>query len=272
MTSTTGLAPTRPSITTTTAETEPTRPSRLRRTALAATGFLACLLPTIFTVNVSRMLLTGEYDEHRFHQATGQGLILFALWLVPLIGLLRAGWTNRRPSTALGWQHVTFVGTGIVTAAIAPGGGAPWLVGVITITGALLWLALPKRPRLRTTVQIHPVLAPVALIGCAVLTPYVVDQLAAQNAVTGGHHAENPHLFDMAWMSACLVVLGVLGAILPVARHLVGWLAACTVAVGAAGLCFGEDTTWSLLVLGTGILAGAMSFLSRRTRSTLASR
>ena len=248
------------------------RPGRLRRTALVATGFLACALPTVFTVNVTRMLLTGQYADHRFHQATGQGLILFALWLVPLVGLLRAGWSGRRPSSALGWQHVAFVATGILTAAIAPGGGAPWLVGVIAITGALTWVALPQRPRLCAGLQIDPVLAPVALIGCAVLTPYVIDQLAAQNAVTGGHHAHNPHLFDMAWMSACLIALGIVGATLPAARHLVGWLGGGVVALGAAGLLFGQDARWSSLVLGVGILAGLAGVLERRTRSAQTSR
>ena len=275
MTSTTGLEPTRSSTPVTTSGTSGTthdRPGRLRRTALVATGFLACALPTVFTVNVTRMLLTGQYADHRFHQATGQGLILFALWLVPLVGLLRAGWAGHRPSPALGWQHLAFVATGVLTAAIAPGGGAPWLVGVIALTGALTWVALPKRPRLRAEVQIDPVLAPVALIGCAVLTPYVIDQLAAQNAVTGGYHAENPHLFDMAWMSACLIALGIVGATLPAARHLVGWLGGGAFALGAAGLLFGQDAGWSSLVLAVGILAGLGCVLGRRTRSTRTNR
>ena len=55
------------------------RPSRLRRTGLAAAGFVACALPVIFTVNITRMLVTGELAEHRFHQLTCQGLLLFAL-------------------------------------------------------------------------------------------------------------------------------------------------------------------------------------------------
>ena len=263
MTSTTGLQPTH-SFMSAPSETTQGRPGRVRRTALVAAGFFACALPTVFTVNVTRMLVTGEYADHRFHQATGQGLILFALWLVPLIGLLRAGWAGRRPSPALGWQHLAFVVTGVVSAAIAPGGGAPWLVSVIAITGALAWAALPQRPTLRIKVQIDPVLAPVALLGCAVLMPFVIDQLAAQNAVTDGHHAENPHLFDMAWMSACLLVLGVLGAAVPAARHLMGWLAGGAMATGTAGLCFGEGVTWSLLVFGTGVLAGAAYLVTAR--------
>ena len=57
------------------------RPSDRRRTAVGVTGFLACALPTIFTINLSRMLLVGELSEHRFHQLTGQGLLLCLLWL-----------------------------------------------------------------------------------------------------------------------------------------------------------------------------------------------
>ena len=130
--------------------TEPARkPGRLRRTGLGVAGFLACALPVVWTVNLSRMLLVGELDEHRFHQLTGQGLFLCALWLIGLVPLLRAGWVGRRPSSAAGLLHLTFVGTGTACAVAATGGGAPALMVVIAITGALVWLALPVRPRLR---------------------------------------------------------------------------------------------------------------------------
>jgi hypothetical protein len=266
MTSTTSTSPLTTATTPGTDEAV-SKPGPGRRTALAASGFLACALPTVFAINITRMLLSGEYADHRFHQATGQGLILFALWLVPLVGMLRAGWAGRRPSAALGWQHVGFAATGVVTAAIAPGGGAPFLVGVIVITGALVWWALPLRPTLRARVDIDPVLAPVALLGCAVLMPYIVDQLAAQNRVHVGHHAENPHLFDMAWMSACMLVLVGAAALLPATRHLVGWFAGCTLALGGAGLGFGQDATWSLLVLGVGVVA-ACAAAARGRRET----
>src|SRR3954452_22561516 len=131
----------------------PHRPGRGRHTALAVSGFLTCALPVVFTVNVSRMLVTGIEPGHRFHQATGQGLLLFALWLGALVPMIRAGWNGRRPSTATGWLHLAFVGTGIACSAAAPGGGAPILVGVITVTGALLWWALPERPLLTDRFQ-----------------------------------------------------------------------------------------------------------------------
>jgi DNA-binding CsgD family transcriptional regulator len=99
------------------------RPSRLRRTGLVAAGLLARALPTVFTINITRMLLVWELSEHRFHQLTGQGLVLFALWLGGLVPLVRAGWSGRRPSSLAGWLHVVFMVTGVVCAAAATGGG-----------------------------------------------------------------------------------------------------------------------------------------------------
>ena len=236
------------------------RPGVARRTALAVTGFLACALPVVFAFNMARFLLTGELADHRFHQATGQGLLLCALWLVPLLGLLRAGWSGRRPSAAAGWQHLGFVLTGAVCAAVAPGGGAPALVVVIAVTGALVWAALPLRPRLLGPVQVDPVLAPLALLATAWFAPYAVDQLQAQNAVTGGNHLQNPHLFDMAWLVSTVMLTGLLAAALPQVRHLFRWVAGCAVVTGLAGLAFGEPTTWSVLTmsLGVGCVAGAV--------------
>ena len=77
----------------------PGRPSRRRRATLAVVGVLACALPAMFTLNVTRMLATGALPEHRFHQLTGQGEILFALWLWPVLAMLHAGWRGRRPGT-----------------------------------------------------------------------------------------------------------------------------------------------------------------------------
>ena len=114
------------------------------------------------------------------------------------------------------------------------------------ITGGLLWLAMPLRPQLRGRVRIDPFLAPLALALAAFLTPYALDQLALQNLATTGHHSQNPHLFDMAWLSVTLIVLAVLAALLPAARSLVAWVAVSCLGFGVAGLAFGEGTTWSL--------------------------
>lgn len=253
-----------PTSTTLTAPEPAVTPSRRRRTAVGVTAFLACAIPVVFTVNLARMLVTGVEPDHRFHQATGQGLILCALWLGALIPLVRAAWSGRRPSTAAGLMHLAFAGSGVVCAAVAPGGGAPLLIGVIVITGALLWLAMPLRPQLRGRVRLDPFLAPLALALAAFLTPYALDQLALQNLATTGHHSQNPHLFDMAWTSVTLIVLAALAALLPAARSLVAWVAVSCLGFGVAGLAFGEGTTWSLLALAFGVVSAVAAWMQRR--------
>lgn len=238
-------------------------PSRARRAAVAFTGAIACVLPTVFTINISRMLLTGVEADHRFHQATGQGLVLTALWLGALLPLVRAGWTGRRPPLAAGLLHVAFVLVGATLAVLAPGGGAPSLMAVIAVPGVLLWAALPKRPSLRTRVQLDPLLAPAALLAAAVFTPFAVGQLELQNAATS-YHAQNPHHWDMAWMTVTITVVALLAALLPGARRLVLWLAVGAAVTGTAGLAFGESTAWSLLVLAVGLVAGAAAVVRQR--------
>ena len=231
---------------------------------LGAAAFLACALPLVFTVNITRMLVSGVDSEHQFHQATGQGLVLFALWLGALLPLIRAGWRGDRPSTAAGYRHLAFVAVGGVCAALAPGGGAPALVAVIAVTGALLWWALPQRPDLRGTFEVHPVLAPLGLVITAVLVPYAIDQLRLQNAATSGYHSHNPHLFDMAWLVGVLMVLALLGALVREARGLFAWVAGCLVATGTAGLALGEPVVWSATVLALGMVAGLAAAANRR--------
>ncbi|HET6938327.1 MAG TPA: hypothetical protein VFI19_06970 [Nocardioides sp.] len=227
--------------TTTIPTASPRRPSPGRRVAVAVTTFLTCALPVVFTINISRMLVTGELDEHRFHQLTGQGLILFAFWLGALLPLVRAGWRGDLPPATAALRHLSFVATGAVCAAAAPGGGAPYLVGLIAVTGALLWWALPRRPRLSWHVQVEPVLLPTALAMAAVLVPYAVDQVGLQNAASG-HHAQNPHFFDMAWLVAIMTSQALLAALLPMARPLATWAGATCTALGVAGLALGEST------------------------------
>jgi hypothetical protein len=240
-----------------------TPPGPLRRTAVAVTGVLACALPTVWTVNLTRLLVTGELSEHRYHQLTGQGLLLTTLWLLAVAPLVAAGWRGRAPSSAAGVLHLAFVGTGAACSAAATGGGAPALMVIIAVTGALLWLALPVRPRLRLPMRIDPLLMPVALVTGAVCTPYVLDQIALQNAATG-HHAQNPHLFDMAWLVCILVVIAVAAAALPAVRRL-GVLAGAGFAwTGTMGLLLDVDRSWSALV----VVAGAALVLisARRAR------
>jgi hypothetical protein len=241
-----------------------TRPGAARRAALVLTGVLTCALPAVFTVNITRMLLTGVESEHQFHQATGQGLLLFVVWLVPILALLRAAWVGARPSSAAGYQHLVFLGTGAVCAALAPGGGAPYLVGVIAVGGALLWWALPRRPRLRLPAKVDPLLAPVALLATAWLVPYAIDQLQAQNAVTSGDHLQNPHFFDMAWLVSVFMAYAVLAALSPTARHLALWAGAGCVLLGSAGLAFGQSTTFSVVTVLLGAAVGAAGLAVRR--------
>jgi hypothetical protein len=238
----------------------PTPPGPLRRTAVGVTGFLACALPTVWTVNLTRLLVTGELSEHRYHQLTGQGLLLTTLWLLGVVPLVVAGWRGRPPSSAAGVLHLAFVGTGAACAVAASGGGAPALMVLIAVTGGLLWLALPARPRLRLPARIDPLLMPVALVTGAVCTPYVVDQIDLQNAATG-HHAQNPHFFDMAWLVCVLVVVAVAAAALPAVRRLGVLAGAGFLCTGAAGLLLDVDRTWSALVV---VAGAALALISLR--------
>ena len=240
------------------------RPGRGRRAALVGASVLTCALPLMWTANITRMLLTGVESEHRFHQATGQGLILFAFWLGALIPLIRSGWRGERPSTTAGLRHLTLLLGGVVCAAVAPGGGAPALLVVIAVGGGVLWWALPVRPRLRSEVQVDPVLLPASLVLAACLLPYAADQLSLQNAATG-YHSHNPHFFDMAWISVVLVAQALLAALLPAARSLALPVGVATVALGTAGLAFGEATgqSWIAVVVGL-VVAGAHLVSARR--------
>jgi len=240
------------------------RPSLLRRGAIAVTGGIACLLPTVFAFNHVRFLVTGELSDHRFHQLTGQGLVLEALWLGGLLPMLAAGWQGRRPSSAAGLLHLAFVIAGIACSVAAPGGGAPILMGIIAVPGALVWLALPKRPRVwGLERRVDALLAPVALLTTAFYTPFVIEQIRLQNDAVG-HHAQNPHFFDMAWVALTLAVVMALAAVLPAARRLAIPAGLASAVIGVGGLAFGEGAVWSSLALGLGVATLAAAFLRDR--------
>jgi hypothetical protein len=230
------------------------RPGRGRRTAVALAALVSCALPVSFAVTITGMLVTGTEPDHRFHQVTGQGLVLVALWLGALLPLVRAGWRGERPSTAAGYRHLALVAVGLAASALSAGGGARELMAVVTVPGILLWAALPLRPRLRGRVVLDPVFAPLALVLAAVLLPYAVDQLALQVATTSGYHAENPHLFDMAWVTAVLAVLALVGAAVREARGLLTWVGGACSVIGAAGLVLGEPLVWSAATLVLGVV------------------
>src|SRR4051794_41952267 len=74
------------------------RPSALRRTLLVASAVPACALPTLWGAGTVVELVTGAERDHLFHQLTGQGLLLSALWLGGLLPLVVAGWRGARPA------------------------------------------------------------------------------------------------------------------------------------------------------------------------------
>ena len=248
-----------------------TRPRARRRVAVAVTGIVGCLLPTVWTFNLLRMLLTGDLAEHRFHQLTGQGLLLVAIWLGSLVPLVVAGWRGRRPGVGPALLHLTFVVVGVGCALAAPQGGARELMVVIGVTGALVWLAIPRRPRLRgAVVELAPASLAAALLVSAAVAPYVVAQIGLQHAATG-HHAQNPHYFDMAWMLLVLAVVGVLGSLLRDARGLQLWAGAGTAATGIAMLALGEGATGgTVFVVAGALLVGAWTLVRRGESSRFA--
>lgn len=238
-------------------------PGRLRRAALVGAAVVGCAIPTVWTVNFVRMLATGELAEHRFHQLTGQGLLLTALWLGALVPMLVAAWRGRRPGAAPALLHLSFIGVGTACAVAAPQGGARELMAVIAVTGAVVWLALPRRARLRTRVDVAPVSLALALLAGAVVAPYAVDQIALQHAATG-LHADNPHFFDMAWLTLVLALVGLVGSLLPTARGLQAVGGAGLAATGVAMLALGEGLTTGALFTAAGASLAAAWFLTSR--------
>ena len=243
-----------------------TRPSWGRRTAVAVTGVLACLLPSVWAVGVTLELLSGIQADHRFHQVTGQGLLLCALWLAGLVPMVRAGWRGVAPSAATVAQAGLFAGAGLAMGLLAPGAGALPVAVVTVVTTALLWLALPVRPRLRGQVgALDPVLAPVVLLAAALVTPFVAGEVDLQNT-SGDEHAHLAHYFDMAWISVALVLVGALAAVVPAARRRALWTTGGLVVIGAARTVFTGEVTWSALAIALGTVGTVAVLADRRTR------
>jgi hypothetical protein len=262
-TSTTGTSSISP-----TASTGPvgTRPSRGRRTAVAVTGALACLLPTVWAVGVTVELLGGIQADHRFHQVTGQGLLLCALWLAGLVPMVLAGWRGVAPSAATVAQAGLFAGSGLAMGLLAPGAGALPVAVVTVVTTALLWAALPVRPRLRGALgQLDPVVAPVVLLAAALVTPFVSGEVELQNT-SPDEHAHLAHYFDMAWISVALVLVGALAAVVPSARRRALWTTGGLVLIGTARTVFTGEVTWSVLAIALGALGTVAVLADRRRR------
>ena len=242
----------------------PHRVSTRRRVAVTVAGVVACALPLVFAVSLSRALVLGELPDHRFHQLTGQGLLLVALWLGGLLPQLRAGWQGRTPSAASAVLHLVFVVTGVLCTVAAPLGGAPFLLADIVVTGLLVQVALPHRAQLRTLVTgVRPASLTASLVLAAVAAPYVVDQLALQHAATG-HHAANPHYFDMAWVVTALVVLALVASVAELGP-LLRWAAAGVLYTGLAMVALDEGTGRGVALLAAGAaLVAAQTLEARR--------
>ena len=239
------------------------RPSIGRRIAVVAAGVPACALPLMWTISTVGELVTGAERDHLFHQLTGQGLLLGALWLGGLLPLLVAGWRGRRPGPAPALLHASVAGAAVVAGGLAPGNGGVFVAGIAVVTGALVWLALPVRPRIAPS-GLDPVLAPLALAAAAVVAPFVLGQSALQRAM-GNEHASFSHYFDMAWIGTALVLAAVAAALVPDARRLAVWALAGLAFVGAARYAFTPDVVWSLGALALGI-AGAVAAGARLAR------
>ena len=242
------------------------RPSAGRRTAVAVTGALACLAPTVWSVAITVQLLTGVEADHRFHQVTGQGLLLCALWLAGLVPMVRAGWRGVPPSAVTVVQAALFAGSGLAMGLLAPGAGALPVAVATVVTTALLWAALPVRPRLRGLLgHLDPVLAPVVLLAAALVTPFVAGEVDLQHT-SGDEHADMAHYFDMAWICVALVLVGALAAVAPAARLRALWTTGGLALVGTARIVFTPDVTWSLLAITLGVLGTLAVLASRRLR------
>ena len=245
-------APTSPTATT---PVPTTRPSALRRTGLVAAGVVASLLPTVWTAGTVVELVTGAERDHLFHQFTGQGLLLGALWLGGLLPMLIAGWRGVRPGAAAGALHLSVVAGAVVAAAMAPGNGGLVVGGILTVTGALVWAALPLRPRVVPN-GLDPVLAPLALAAAALFVPFLIGEAGLQNAMHD-EHAEFSHYYDMVWIGVALVLAAVAAATVPAARRLALVAMLGITVVGAARFAFTPETTWSLTAAGLGIVGAA---------------
>jgi hypothetical protein len=248
--------------------TPPTRPSRRRRVALAATGFLTLALPLLWGVGALVMLVSGQQTDHRFHQLTGQGVLLCAAWALGPAALLVAAWRGRRTTERAGLAHLAFVVAAVVTAVAVPMSGGLVLGVLVAVTGALLWWALPERPAVRRSFgDLDPVLAPLALLSAALFAPYVVDQRHLQ-LTRHDEHASMSHYFDMVWLSLVVVAWLLVAALCRSARGLAVLAGGITAVVGLAGLVWERQTTWFLLavVLGT-VTAVAAALRSRRLGS-----
>jgi hypothetical protein len=239
-----------------------------RRLLIAVVGLLTCALPISFGVSAVVMLLTGIEADHRFHQVTGQGVLSCGLWLAGLLPLVRAGLAGRRPSTQSGVHLLAFVAATLVAGALAPEGGALYVVGFALVGAGLLWAVLPLRPHLRGVFHrgLDPVLAPVGVLMAALVTPFALSEADLQHAMAD-EHAEMAHYFDMVWVVLVLVALTAVAALSSELRRLAVLGTAGLFVVGAARMAFTPETTWSTAAMALGAVGTAAAVLRVRAAS-----
>jgi hypothetical protein len=254
--------------TTTTTAPNGRRPSKLRRTAVVAAGLVASVPALVWGVNTVVQMATGTEADHLFHQVTGQGLLLSALWLGAIWPLVVAGWQGRRPGAAAALHTLGFAAAGVTAAVMAPVAGAPVVAGFTAVTVALLWWALPARPRLRA---LRPALDPVAAAVVAVLAwlhvTWAVSESAVQRAMAD-EHATMAHNFDMAWVSLSLVVCAVAAVLVPGTRRLLLVAGLGSVLIGASRFLITGETWWSLAVTVVGAATLILGMTRHRERAT----
>jgi hypothetical protein len=174
----------------------------------------------VWGIGVVVELVTGAERDHLFHQVTGQGLLLSALWLGGLWPVAAAGWRGRAPSASAALRLLAFLAAAVVTAVLTPGAGGALVSGFAVVTSAMLWLALPARtPLRRPTLELDPLGLPVVATLASFLVPFSVSEAGLQRAMLD-EHAEYAHNYDMALVSLTLVMLGLAAATVPAARRL----------------------------------------------------
>jgi hypothetical protein len=243
---------------------EPARvPGVRRRVALAAAGLVAAGLPLSWTISSIGLLVTGTEADHRFHQLTGQGVALGLLWLTGLGGTLVAAFRGRTaPDAALAW--LGFLVAGVIAGVLAP--SQALIVPALLVPAALVWWALPARPRLRGRgTGIDPVLTPLALLATGPLIVYALHQAALQRTSTN-EHAKMSHYFDMSWLSIAIVIVALLAAFRAGSRLVAGVVAMAMALLGTAGLAFdtSHSPAWWAVLLATAAVFGLRAVFTRQ--------
>jgi hypothetical protein len=239
-----------------------TRRSAGRTVAMALTALLACVIPIVWGINTAVQLATGTEADHRFHQLTGQGLVLSAVWLSGLIPIITAGWRRRRPDPGVVTQHLCLVATAAVSGVLAPQGGGLFVAGLALVTSALLWWALPVPVTLRNpTDRLDPVAAPLALLGSALLIAYAVAELRLQRT-SGDEHALVAHYFDMSWLALTAALALLAGAALGRHRPMLAG-AAVLAALAASALAIPAANDAPSLLWNAGAIGISVAILTR---------